>query len=71
MNKKQTQDIRADFPILADKIYNKSVIKFKEGIIGSLELTMAQNQFLQAQSSYYTSIIELTTAKSKLEKLIK
>jgi len=57
--------------VLANKIYNKSVIKYKDGIIGSLELTMAQNQYLQAQSSYYTSIIELTTAKSKLEKLIK
>jgi len=56
---------------LADKIYNKNLIKFKEGMIGSLELTMAQNQYLQTQSAYYTSIIELTTAKSKLEKLIK
>lgn len=57
--------------VLADKIYNRSVVKYKEGIIGSLELTLAQNQFLQAQSAYYSSIIELTSAKSKLEKLIK
>lgn len=57
--------------ILAQKIYNKNVIKYKEGIIGSLELTLAQNQYLQAQTEYYTSIIELSTAKSKLEKLLK
>jgi len=56
---------------LANKIYNKSLIKYKEGIIGSLELSTAQNQYLQAQSSYYASIIELTSTKSKLEKLIK
>jgi len=57
--------------ILAQKIYNKNVIKYKEGIIGSLELTLAQNQYLQSQTEYYTSIIDLSTAKSKLEKLLK
>ncbi|HNW99386.1 MAG TPA: TolC family protein [Bacteroidales bacterium] len=57
--------------ILAEKIYNKSLVKYQEGIIGSMELTVSQNQYLQAQSEYYTSIIELTTAKSELEKLLK
>ena len=57
--------------LLAEKIYNKSVIKYKEGIIGSLELTLAQNQYLQAQSDYYTSILELSTSKSKFEKMLK
>ena len=56
---------------LAEKIYNKNIVKYKEGTIGSLELTTAQNQYLQAQSDYYTSIIDLTTAKSKLEKMFK
>ena len=56
---------------LAEKIYNKNIVKYKEGIIGSLDLTMSQNQFLQAQSDYFSSIIELTSAKSKLEKLFK
>ena len=57
--------------ILAQKIYNKNIIKYKEGIIGSMELTLAQNQYLQAQTDFYTSIINLTEAKSKLEKLLK
>ena len=57
--------------LLAEKIYNKSLVKYKEGIIGSMELTQSQNQYLIAQSSYYTSIIDLTTAKSKIEKLLK
>ena len=57
--------------LLAQKIYNKNIVKYKEGIIGSLELTVAQNQYLQAQTEYYTSVIDLTTAKSKLEKLLK
>lgn len=53
---------------LSEKIYKRSVVKYKEGIIGSLELTVAQNQYLQAQSAYFAAIIELTAAKSKLEK---
>jgi outer membrane protein len=56
---------------LANKIYKKSLLKYKEGTIGSMELTVSQNQFLLAQSEYYTSIIELSTAKSKLEKMLK
>ncbi len=56
---------------LAEKIYNKSLVKYKEGIIGSLELTLAQNQYLQAQSDYYTSIIDLSSSKSKFEKILK
>jgi len=57
--------------ILAKKIYDKNVSKYKEGTIGSLELTLAQNQYLQAQAEYYTSIIDLTSAKSKFEKIMK
>ncbi|MFA6924294.1 MAG: TolC family protein [Bacteroidales bacterium] len=56
---------------LAEKIYKKNLIKYKEGVAGSLDLTQSQNQYLQAQSSYYSAIIELTTAKSKLEKMLK
>jgi len=57
--------------VLAEKIYKKNIVKYKEGVIGSLELTLAQNQYLQAQSDYYTSIIDLSASKSKLEKILK
>jgi len=57
--------------VLAEKIYNKNIIKYKEGIIGSMELTLSQNQYFQSQSDYYASIIDLSTAKSKLEKILK
>jgi outer membrane protein TolC len=55
---------------LADKIYKRSLIKYNEGILSSLELTQAQNQFLQSQTNYYSSIIELTSAKAALEKIL-
>jgi len=68
MNKYQTNKMSRD---LAFKIYDKSIIKFKEGLISSFELTQAQNQYLQAQSNYFTSIIEMSSSYSKLEKLLK
>ncbi|MDD5570295.1 MAG: TolC family protein [Bacteroidales bacterium] len=57
--------------LLAEKIYKRILIKYNAGIAGSLDLSQAQNQYLQAQSNYYNTIIELTTAKSKLEKMLK
>jgi len=55
---------------LSEKIYNKSLLKYKEGVISSLELTQAQNQYLQSQTSYYSSILELTSSKAALEKIL-
>ena len=56
---------------LAEKIYNRSLIKYKEGMISSLEITQAQSQYLQSQSNLYTTVIEMSSAYSKLEKLLK
>ncbi|MFZ4414307.1 MAG: TolC family protein, partial [Bacteroidales bacterium] len=67
-NKYQTNKMSRD---LAYKIYDKSIIKFKEGMISSLELAQAQNQYLQSESNYFSSIIEMVTSYTKLEKLLK
>lgn len=56
---------------LSDKIYSKTMIKYKEGVSSSLDLTQTQNQYLQAQSDYYNSILELFKNKNKLDKIIK
>lgn len=68
MNKFQSNKSARD---LASRIYDKSVIRYKEGMISSLELSQAQSQYLQAQSNYFTAIIEMSTAYTKLEKLLK
>ncbi len=68
MNKYQTNKQARD---LAYKIYSRSLIKYKEGILTSLELAQAQSQYLQAQTNYYSSIIEMSSSYSKLEKLLK
>lgn len=56
---------------LSKRIYNKTLIKFKNGVSSSMELTQAQTQLLQAQSTYYSTVLELVNAKNALEKLMK
>lgn len=51
------------------KIYERDLIKYKEGMIGSMDLTLAQNQYLQTLSDYYKAIGDLVAAKSKIEKM--
>jgi len=55
---------------LSEKIYNKSIIKFKEGVMSSLELTQSQSQYLTAESNYYNSIISLLQAKAKMDRIL-
>jgi outer membrane protein TolC len=54
---------------LTKRIYDKTLIKFKEGLSSSMDLTQAQNQFLSAQSEYINNLNTLLTAKNKLTKL--
>lgn len=55
---------------LSSRIYNKTLIKYKEGLSSSLELTQAQSQYLTAQSNYYSAGFELLSAKSKIERML-
>ena len=68
INKMETNKESMD---LARKIFERTAIKLKNGMASSLELTQAQTQYLQAQTTYYTTVIELVNAKNKLEKLSK
>jgi outer membrane protein TolC len=55
---------------LSKKVYDKTVIKYKEGVSSSFELTQNQNQFLTAESNYYNSILSLLNAKAKLDRIL-
>ena len=55
---------------LSKKVYNKTVIKYKEGVSSSFELTQNQNQFLTAESNYYNSVLALLNAKAKLDRIL-
>ena len=54
---------------LARKIYDKTVIKYKEGISTSFEMTQNQAQFLTAESNYYNSLLSLLNSKARLDRL--
>jgi len=54
---------------LSNEIYQRTLEKYKNGVSSSIDLTTAQNQYLTGLSSYYQSIYDLATAKTKLEKL--
>jgi len=56
---------------LTKKIFEKTSIKVKNGMASSMDLTQAQTQMLQAQSAYYSTVLELVNAKNKLDKLNK
>jgi outer membrane protein TolC len=55
---------------LAEKIHNRTLTKFREGLSSSMELTQAQSQYLTAQSNFYNAMYELLTAKAKIEKML-
>jgi outer membrane protein TolC len=53
---------------LAKKIYDKTVLKYKEGISSSLDLSQTQNQYLTAEGNYIKALLELLKSKSELHK---
>jgi outer membrane protein len=55
---------------LTNRIYDKTLIKYKEGLSSSMDLTNAQNQYLNAQKNYFTALYTLLVLKNKLDKLL-
>jgi outer membrane protein len=55
---------------LTKRIYDKTSIKYQEGISSSLDLTQVHNQYLTAQTNYYDAIFKLLTAKNKLDRIL-
>ena len=53
---------------LAKKIFDKTVLKYKEGVASSLELSQTQNQYLTAEGKYIKSLLDTLKAKSELQK---
>ena len=55
---------------LAKRILDKTTIKYKEGVVTSLELNVAQSQLLQEQSNSIQAAFELLTAKQELDRAL-
>lgn len=52
---------------LSERIRNRTLRKYQEGLSSSLELTQVENQYLEAERSYITSILNVLNAKETLE----
>ncbi len=55
---------------LSLRIYRKSIVKFQEGVGGSLDLNQTQQQFFTAEGTYFNALMALVSAKSKLDNLL-
>jgi outer membrane protein len=55
---------------LALRIYQKSIVKFQEGVSGSLDLNTTQQQYFTAEGTYFNALMALVTAKAKLDNLL-
>jgi outer membrane protein len=53
---------------LAKRIYKKTVLKYKEGVASSLDLSQTQNQYLTSEGKYIKSLLDLLSSKSELKK---
>jgi outer membrane protein len=56
--------------ILSKKVYDKTLIKYHEGVSTSFELSQNQSQYLTSESNYYNSILTLLNAKVKLDRIL-
>lgn len=54
----------------ASRVREKTLIKYREGVAGSFDLTQAENQLIDAQSQYVQAMIQLVNAHSTLNKLL-
>lgn len=55
---------------LAKKILENTRVKYREGLSGSLDLSQAENQFLETERNYINALLQLVSARAKLERLI-
>lgn len=55
---------------LAQEVYEVNREKFREGLVSSLTLTQAHNQYLDSERAWLQSISDVLTAQTNLEKLL-
>jgi outer membrane protein TolC len=56
--------------ILSKRVYDKTLIKYHEGVSTSFELSQNQSQYLTSETAYYNSILSLLNAKAKLDRIL-
>ena len=69
-NTKEVYETQIIAVAVAKEILNSTEIKYKEGVVSSMELTQVQNQLLQTQIELTSSSFELIKAKLAIDKLL-
>lgn len=67
INMKQAAELKLNLD-LANEIYEKTNIKFKEGVGSTMEITQAQADLKTAQTNYMNALYELAVSKLELKK---
>lgn len=55
---------------VAQRVYDKTELKYTHGVASSLELTQASDNLLKAQNNYVSAIMNLLQAKLNFDKLL-
>ncbi len=55
---------------VAQRVYRNMRTKFEHGVASSLDLTTANNNYLQAENSYIASLMQLLQAQVEMDKLL-
>jgi outer membrane protein TolC len=55
---------------VSKRVYNNINLKYQQGLVSSLDLTTANNNYLQAESGYIDAMVQLLNAKLELDKLL-
>lgn len=67
LNASETVQARRRSMELAQRIYDTTQIKYREGVGSSIEMTQAESEFYQAQTNYINALYDLVVAKTDLD----
>ena len=67
INAKESLEFAKRTNKLSEKIYEKTVIKFNEGVGSSLEVTQAESDLYQSQADHISALYDILVAKSDLD----
>jgi outer membrane protein len=55
---------------VAQRVFGNIRLKYQQGLLSSLDLTTANNNYLQAENNYISSMLQLLDAQVELDKLL-
>ena len=63
-------EIEQENIVLAKRVYDETLIKFRNGVSSSLDVTQANTQFLDSNAAFTQAALEMLISKTALEKAL-